>query len=204
MKKETMVMTTAFGIAALFLMTACAGIPNLHLTYQLPSGETASAGKNVFLTVEDIRNDPNTFGKGARQKLPKVSEDMALSIARGTDAILRKGIYSPPALLREAMESRLRHENVAVVPAGGNTPGLSLRLKTFQLDRLDQKWLFKLAYEARLIQGNRVVASEIVNGEAERFEMVGKEEAEVVLGEMLTETVNRLNLDTLFQKAGQP
>jgi len=46
-----------------------------------------------------------------------------------------------------------------------------------------------------------VRASEIESAEAERFALVGKEQAETMLGELLTDVVNRLNLNGLFQES---
>ncbi len=193
-------MKNAFGIAGFLLLVSCATIPHLHLTYRLPIEGKTLAGKKVFIRAEDIRKEKQTFGKGARQMFEKTSEDIALSVAKGAAEGSKKGIYNAPALLKEAMESRLRNEGIQVVPEGETSAGISLALRSFLLDRLDRKWRVFLAYDARLMKDGKELSNEIISGEAERFELVGKEQAEVVLGELLTEVVNRLDLVKLFQK----
>jgi len=69
------------------------------------------------------------------------------------------------------------------------------------LDCKDWIWKVTISYEARLAIGRKVRASEIVSAEAERFTLVGKEQAETMLGELLTDVVNRLNLNGLFQES---
>jgi hypothetical protein len=192
-----------FGISVLFLLTvSCATIPHLNLAYKLPAEGKALAGKKIFISSEDIRKDKQTFGKGARKEFQKTSEDIALSIVRGKEPATKRGIYQAAPLLKEAMESRLKHEGIEIIPEGSSSIGIILFLKSFLLDRVERKWLLTMAYEARLMKDGKMVASETISGEAERFELVGKEQAEVVLSEIFTEVVNRLDLNKLFQKLG--
>lgn len=200
MKKKQPWIRNTFGIAGFLFLVSCATIPHLQLTYRLPVEVKSLAGKKVFVIAEDVRKDKRTFGKGARQGFEKTSDEIALSIAKGKEQGIKKGIYQPSALLKEALESRLRNEGIEVTPESATSTGISVSLRSFLLDRMDRKWLVTIAYEARLMKDGKMLSSEVVSGEAERFELIGKEQAEVVLGEIFSEVVNRLDLDKLFQK----
>jgi hypothetical protein len=184
------------------LVFSCSPIPHLQLTYRLPKEQGALAGKNVSLTVEDLRKDKQTLGPGARYEFEDPSGGISLSVAKGAGPGIRKGIYQPPALLKEAMESRLKHEGIEVVPETATPVQLSLLLKSFRLDRVERKWEVTISYEARLLKEGNALSSQIVSGEAERFELVGIEQAEVVIGDLFTDVVNRLDLNKLFRESG--
>ena len=186
----------------LSLVFSCSPIPHLQLTYRLPREQGALAGKNVFLTVEDLRKDKQTLGPGARHEFEDPSGGISLSVAKGAGPGIMKGIYQPPALLKEAMESRLKHEGIDVVPETATPVQLSLLLKSFLLDRVERKWEVSISYEGRLLKEGKVLSSQIVSGEAERFELMGIEQAEVVIGDLFTDVVNRLDLTRLFRESG--
>jgi hypothetical protein len=97
------------------------------------------------------------------------------------------------------MESRMKHEGVQVVPEGTVATGLSLFLQSFFMDREARKWKVAISYEARLMKDGQVLSSQVVSGEAERLDIMGTEQADVVLSELLTDVVNRLDLSKLLQ-----
>jgi hypothetical protein len=203
MNKTNQAWRSGFWIIGLFsLVLSCSSIPHLQLTYRLPREQGALAGMKAFVTVEDVRKDKQTLGPGARQEFENASGGISLSVAKGAGPGIRKGIYQPPALLREALESRMKHEGIEVVPEGATPIGLSILLKSFVLDRVERKWEVTISYEAQLVKEGNVLSSQIVSGEAERFELMGTEQAEVVVGELFTDVVNRLDLNKLFRESG--
>ena len=192
-----------FWMLGLFpLVVSCATVPHLQLTYHLPPEKGALAGKNVSLTVEDLRKDKQTLGPGAAAEFENPSGGISLSVAKGAGPGIRKGIYQPPDLLKEAMESRMKHEGIGVVPEAASPIRLSLLLNSFALDRVDRTWKVTISYEAQLVKEGNVLSSQVVSGEAERFELMGTEQAEVVVGELFTDVVNRLDLNKLFRESG--
>jgi hypothetical protein len=186
----------------LSMVISCSAIPHLQLTYRLPPEHGALAGKRAFLNVEDMRKDKQALGPGARDEFENTSGAISLSVAKGAGPGIRRGIYQPPALLKEAMESRMKHEGIEVVAEGASAAGLSLLLKSFFVDRVERKWKVAASYEARLVKEGNVLSSQIVSGEAERLELVGAEQAEVVIGELFTDVVNRLDMSRLFRESG--
>ncbi|HEA69416.1 MAG TPA: hypothetical protein ENI07_21780 [Desulfobacterales bacterium] len=185
----------------LFLISSCSSIPRFQLTYRLPAEQITLAGNKVYVTLEDMREDKRIFGEGAHRKFKNIPESISFYIALGSAPGTGKGIYQPPDLLKKALESRLKHEGIEVVPEGAAPIRMSVLLKTFFMDRKDWIWKVTISYEARLAIEGKVRASEFVSAEAERFELVGKEQAEAMLGELLTDVVNRLNLNRLFQES---
>jgi len=185
----------------LLLAFSCSSIPRFQLTYRLPAEQRALASNKVYVTMEDMREDKRIFGEGTRQKFKNTPEFISLYIALGAAPGTGKGMHQPPSLLKKALESRLQHEGIEVVPEGTAPIRMSVLLKTFLLDRRDWIWKVTISYETRLSINGKVRASEIVSAEAERFELVGKEQAEAMLGELLTDVVNRLNLKKLFQQS---
>jgi hypothetical protein len=75
-------------------------------------------------------------------------------------------------------------------------------LKEFKLDFGDRKWSSRMAYDAMLMRDGSVLSSQTVNGSAERIKIMGQTEAEKLLSELLTDTVNEMNVAALFRQAG--
>ena len=187
-------------LAGTFFLASCATIPHLSLVYSLPQEGKAPSGKQVYVLVKDLRTDKRILGMGARKAFPEASEDIALFLAKGKGEGVRQGIYTPSDLLKEAFESRLRQKGIEVASDKSSPIGVSLSLKSFLLDRVDRKWLAKMTCGVELLKEDRVVYSETLSGDAERYELVGKEQAEVILGEIFSEVLNRLDVDKMFEK----
>lgn len=181
------------------LAASCSAIPRLQATYRLPVEEGALAGKKAFVSVEDLREDKRTLGEVAALKFVDSGGVISLSVAKRSGPGVIKGIFQPPALLKEALENRMKHEGIHVIREGAATTGLSVLLKSFFLDRVARNWKAAISYEARLMRDGEVVSSQLVSGEAERFDLIGVSNADVALSELLTDAVNRLDLSELFR-----
>ncbi|MCP3894140.1 MAG: hypothetical protein GY706_05855, partial [Bacteroides sp.] len=70
-----------------------------------------------------------------------------------------------------------------------------------KIDLQDRKWLAKVSYETNLTRDGSLIAREIATGNAERIRIIGRKGADVVLSEIFTDIVNRVNIVHLFQKA---
>ena len=78
---------------------------------------------------------------------------------------------------------------------------LEIKLKEFKLDLVGQKWIIHMNYQADLAKNRDLRAMETVSGSAERLKVISESDAEKVLGELLTDVVNKLDLAKLFQQA---
>ena len=56
-----------------------------------------------------------------------------------------------------------------------------------------------MTYQANLFKQDRFIGGETITGSAERLRVAGSKEAERVIGELITDVVNRLNLNALFK-----
>jgi hypothetical protein len=85
----------------------------------------------------------------------------------------------------------------------GADPALVIQLKKLELDLTGRKWIIRMGYQARLEDSGKLLASESINGSAERLKVIGKSDAEKLLSELLSDMVNKLDLVKLFQPVQQ-
>ncbi len=184
-------------------LVSCASIPDLRVNYQLPPRSDQLKGNKVILKIEDARKAKEVLGQGAKKELEGFSGNFSLSVADYKEKGFKIGIFDVPSMLREVFQRKL--ENLGLKVQFGESrerPHLFIVLKEFLLDREGKKWVARMSYEGKLVTNAGFMASQAINGQAERYELLGREEADVALGEILTDLVNRLDVVMLFQKVG--
>ena len=110
------------------------------------------------------------------------------------------GAFGLHSLIKQIFKHRL--ENAGIRVASGEESRetvVEIVLKTFKLDFVERKWVINISYQANLIRQNRFVAGETVTGSAERLRVGGAKSAEKIIGELITDVVNRLDLNELFK-----
>lgn len=189
--------------SAVALLLSCSAIPYLELEYRLPTKAETLKGKRVYVTVEDIRTNKDMIGEGAREEFENFSGNVSFSVARTSGPGTRVGIYDVPSLFKEGFIRRLQNEGVEVAPgAEKGTLQLTLVLERFLLDLTDREWTLKMAYELKLSRDGNVLSTQIVSGDGERLKLIGRDQADVLAGEVFTDLVNRADLNRLFRDAG--
>jgi hypothetical protein len=139
----------------------------------------------------------------ARDELESFSNVYALTVSKPGGSGELKGAYELGPLFREILRARLENAGLKVVAPGAKADAeLKLGLKEFQLDFGDRKWTARVAYDALLRKDGSMLAQQAVNGSAERVKIIGKTDAEKVLGELLSDTINQMDLTALFKQAG--
>jgi len=106
--------------------------------------------------------------------------------------------------MREAFKIKLENLGVEVLPE--KTLGkleLVIVLKGFSLDLEGREWVAKMSYEASLIKGGATLATQLINGRAERYKLFGRDSADTLMGEIFTDMVNALDLPRLFKRAAK-
>ncbi len=182
---------------------SCASIPELKVNYELPPKSEQLKGKKVILEIVDARKDKEILSHGARKRIEGFSGNLSLSVADYKEKGFKIGIFQVSGLLKEVFRRRLENLGLTVLPRESRgEPQLLIVLKEFTLDLAGQKWVAKMDYEARLTRSGGFMATQDLNGEAERYELVGREGADVVLGEIFTDLVNKLDVVRLFQQVG--
>jgi len=186
------------------VMISCATIPHLNLEYRLPPQTDELKGKRAFLVFEDRRAMKDIFGKGAQEDFKNFSGNISYSLARGEEKGFKIGLYTIPSLFMEVFKLRLENLGIEVVSEEkkGDT-AIVIVLKDFILDLIDRKWVVTMEYEARLVKDEKILARQMISGQGERLKLVGRGQADVVVGEIFTDMVNRLNVGRLFQQASQ-
>lgn len=191
----------------LLLMTAmisCATIPHLNVEYRLPPQSYELKGKKVFLVFVDRRAVKDMFGKGAQEDFKNFSGNISFSLARGKEKGFKIGLYKIPSLFMEVFKLKLENLGMEVVSEEekGET-AILIVLEELILDLIDRKWVVTMEYEARLVKDQKILARQMISGQGERLKLLGRSQADVVVGEIFTDMVNRLNVARLFQQGSQ-
>ncbi len=193
-------------IGLLWVMVAvasCTTIPELKVTYQLPMRSEALKGKKVFVGFEDARKSKDLIGKGAQAQYKNFSGNMTLFFTRGDQEGFKIGVYHVPALFNEVFKERLEHLGAEVVSERKESEvEMMIVLKELLLDLSGRDWVVRMDYEAKLMKQGEFLASQTISGQAERLKVLGRRDADKVMGEIFSDVVNRLDVPRLFQQAG--
>ena len=180
----------------------CASKNFLKVNYQLPTQPVELNGTRVALTVKDKRENPTIVTKSAQKALKNFTGDFALIVAKEKKEDKLVGAFGLSSMIREIFRHRLENAGVQVVTQENFEDAIvEIVLKEFSLDLQNRKWIIKMNYQASLLKQNRVVAGETITGSAERLRVISGKNAEFVIGELVTDVVNRLNLNELLQAA---
>jgi uncharacterized protein YdaU (DUF1376 family) len=187
----------------ILFLWSCSPLPHLKVNYGLPSRTEDLKGTKVFLVIEDMRSKKDILGPGGREEFPGFSGNLSFSVSRGTEPGFKVGVYDLLSLYRKACEKRLENEKVRIVTSKKESRAeLRIVLQEFYLDLAKRKWKVRVAYEARLIQDGNLLAKQMVSAEGERLKLIGQTQADELLSEIFTDTLNKLNLDQLFRQGG--
>ena len=193
--------TAALAMFMTTLIIACASKPFLKVQYQLPSSSTALTGESISLAVSDRRNDDSFLSSNAKKSIKNFNDTYSLVVLHDDGSGNLIGAYDLDSLLREIFRQRLKNEGLQVIAiADSADANLEIELKEFKLDIVDRKWILRMGYQASLSQNKGILAKESVSGSAERLKVMGKTDAEKILGELVTDMVNKLDVVDLFEK----
>jgi hypothetical protein len=182
------------------LSSFCASKNLLIVKYQLPPQPVERKEMRVALEVKDIRENPTIVTQSAKMALKSFTGNFVLIVAQQNKNDKLVGAFSLSSTIREIFKHRLENEGVVIAEEEDpSTPLVEIVLKEFKLDLQDHKWIITMNYQADLIKQSGLVTGETVNGSAERMRVVGSKDAEILIGELVSEMVNKLNLNELLQ-----
>jgi hypothetical protein len=185
------------------LLGGCATIPELKLLYQLPPPKDRLKGQTVSLSIQDARADKDIISAGAKEDFRGFTGYISLSVARDNEPGFKMGAFDFDGLMREGFRRRLETYGINVSPTRlPSRPELQVIVQTFNLDRIDRNWVATMSYEARVLMGDRLLAKQAVSGSVERVKILGNRDADKAVGEVFSDSVNRLDLEGLFSEAG--
>jgi hypothetical protein len=189
----------AFGILA----AACASSNVMNVQYQLPALAGGPIPRSVVIVFEDARKNRAFLTPSAREELEGFSDVYALTVSKPGRGNELRGAYALGPLFTEILRYRLEDSGVKVMPPGANADAeLNVVLNEFQLDFGDRKWSASVAYEARLLKNGILLSMQAVTGSAERVMFMKRADAEKVVGELVSDTINQMDLTGLFKRAG--
>ena len=180
--------------------TFCASKNFLVVNYKLPVEREISGETSVSLVFKDYREDQAILSKNARTALKNFSGNFTLIVSQENKNDRLAGAFSLHSLIRQIFKNRLENAGIRVASEGESRETVvEIILKVFKLDLVERKWVINMTYQANLVRQNRFAAGETITGSAERLRVVGSKDAELVIGELITDVVNRLNLGELFK-----
>lgn len=185
------------------MIVSCTGISFLKVNYHLPATAQDLKGKRAFLSFEDVRQNRDLLGEGARKDFRNFSDDISLSVTQGEGSGYNIGVFDLPSLFLEAFKRRFEALGIEVVQKKKDSQvEIKIVLTEFLLDQVDRTWTFDMGYEARLIKGDEVLTKQMISGQSERLKLLGLREADMLVGESFTDLVNKLDVERLFQQGG--
>lgn len=184
------------------MVAACAKPYHFYVKYDLPEPSTELEGQKVVLKVLDGRDSTDFLSEKARNEYGLWDGSFALF---HTPKKPKGEIQTYPliGLMETAMKKRLEAMGIEVVQEKTDaTPLFELTLNRFQLDLRDRTWVSDVSYEVKLTKDNQKTGLEKVSGQAERTKVMGRGAGEILVGDIFTESINKLNIINLFKNAG--
>ncbi len=187
--------------AAIITITAgCAGRAYLMVDYTVPPASRQLQNLSVRVDIKDIRQEKRVLSPSAKYHFQGFQGRYSLAWVTPDNGRILAGEHDLQNLFRAAFSKRLQQLGVGVTEKN-QTPIFTVVLKEFKIDLQDRKWLAKVSYETNLTRDGSLIARETATGNAERIRIIGRKGADVVLSEIFTDIVNRVNIVHLFQKA---
>ena len=186
----------------LSLIWACASPSYLNVRYNLPPASDVLQGKKVVLNIIDTRSNKNILSEKAKKEFGNFDGSFVLSLTEGKISGPVE-ILDLPSLFKKALKKRLETVGVEVVTGDMNdAPLFEITLEKFFLDLKGLNWIVDISYETKLTRDNKNIAREKVSGKAERYKVMGKGAGEKLIGEIFSESINKLDIQKLFKNVG--
>ena len=202
MKSSKHAFLAAAAMILIFTAGACSNKPFLVVQYQPPSSTDTLAGKEVSQVITDDRATKTFLSESAKKSFREFNETYSLVVLKEDGSGDLLGIFKIDALLNEIFKQRLNSLGLQVSPPTNQSDyEFEIKLKEFNLDLVKRNWVVNMSFQASLSKNSRLLAMESVAGSAERLKVMGISDAEKLIGELLTDMVNKLDLVKLFQKA---
>ena len=199
--KRTLTRLSIFAFLAT-IFYSCAPSNLLRVHYQLPATSDSLTGKQIYMTFKDARENKTMLSNSAREDLSDFSGSFTLVVVQesGTEKLL--GAYDLSSLLEEAFRRRLQQNGLQVTNKIQLKYQIELVLNRFLLDLDARKWILTMSYQTILREDGNLVISESISGTAERMKVVGSRDAEKIISELISDTINKMDITNLFQQAG--
>jgi hypothetical protein len=185
------------------LLGACSSGSYINVKYQIPPASNQLESRTVSLGFNDMRPDKTFLSEAAQKDFKNFSGLFSLYIARENQKDELIGGYNVEDLFTRALQKRLESMGVKIASQGTkDLPVMEITLENFSMDYKSRKWITTVSYQARLTKDKSRSANETVTITGERMKIIGRGSAEEYLGEIFTDSLNKLDLEKLFKQAG--
>jgi hypothetical protein len=155
------------------------------------------------LKIEEARKTGDIFGPAGASQLGGNIQMVSLLVGPAVDSVTPEGIFDVPGLMREAFKRKFAAGGLnPVTGAADDIPVVVIVVKEFFLDIVKYNWTGRIAYDAELQVDDETKATRSIEGAAKRLNVLGRADADMLIGELFTDCVNRLDLQRLFEVAG--
>jgi hypothetical protein len=189
-------------ITVLILIGGCAGRAYLIVDYAVPPKSHYLTGQSVAVQVEDLRKSRAVMEPRALSAFPDFRNRYGLAWIMPNRQRILAGEHDLPELFRQTFTKRLERLGVNVQQvAAPETPVFKVSINTVRIKLIGVKWYASVSCTAGLMVNGKRVAGETVSGNAERVRVIGRKGADVVLSNIFTNVINRIDAVKLFQQA---
>lgn len=174
----------------------------LVVDYRLPASSQTLKKQTVRLRVKDLRDTQKVFTVWAAEQFQGFKGRYRLHWISQSNVKTPAGEYDLKDLFRQTFLKRLQEMGATVAPDNQeNVPVFEVVINRFVIDLKEHKWTADVRYEADLSKDSQLIARDTVTGQAERIKIIGSKGADVVLSEIFTDIINRLDIQKLFEQA---
>lgn len=188
-----LVLTLLFGS-----LLGCATLPSLDVTYKALPQSDMLQGRGIYVKFIDNRLNKDIIGKGAKRLYKDFPGNVTLVVSKGKTERYNAGIYETAALFKYALALHLNNMGLKLLPGPqAGAPHLVIRINDFVLDLSGRQWIAKVAYDAEFHKDGSVVVRKF-KGEGEKYRVEGLTQAHQVMSQTFTETINQLDVKSLY------
>jgi hypothetical protein len=189
-------------IAALLVIGGCTGRPYLIVDYAVTPKLYSLNGQSVAVQVEDLRRTKSVMEPRALSAFPDFRNRYGLAWVMPNRQRILAGEHDLSELFKQTFTKRLERSGAKVQQGKApSIPVFKVSINTVRIKLIGVKWYATVSCTAGVMVNGRRVAGETVSGNAERVRVIGRKGADVLLSNIFTDVVNRIDIVKLFQQA---
>lgn len=189
-------------LVVLIFIGGCAGRAYLIVDYTVTPKSQYLNGQSVVIQVEDLRKSKAVMEPRALRAFPDFRDRYSLAWIMPNRQRILAGEHDLSELFEQTFKKRLERLGVNVVQdVDPSIPVFKVSMNTVRLKLIGVKWYATVSCTAGLLVNGRRAAGETVSGNAERMRVIGRKGADIVLSNIFSDAVNRIDIVKLFQQA---
>jgi hypothetical protein len=189
-------------IVVLFIIGGCTGRAYLIVDYTVTPRSQYLKGQSVVLQVEDLRKSKAVMEPRALRAFPDFRNRYGLAWIMPNRQRILAGEHNLSELFKQTFKKRLERLGANVVQdMDPSIPVFKVSMNTVRIKLIGVKWYATVSCTAGLVVNERRVSGETVTGNAERVRVIGRKGADIVMSNIFTDVVNRIDVVKLFQQA---